>query len=231
MSPARRLETSTLGERVTEALREMILMGEFRSGENVTHDDLAKRLGVSTMPVREALLRLTHEGFIESRQSRSFRILPTTRDDIQDVYWLHAILAGELTARACRLAGPGVVAELQDIQRSWEGLSAGQVEELERLNFQFHKTINRAANSPKVISMLRMTIRQIPERFYALVPTWKEMSEVGHRAVVEAIASGDQDRARRAAEEHVRQAGNLLIEHFNDQGYWAEPVSQPARAI
>ncbi|HEY7174354.1 MAG TPA: GntR family transcriptional regulator, partial [Micromonosporaceae bacterium] len=68
-----------MSDQVTESLRSMILVGDLRSGDQVTQEKLAEDLGVSTMPVREALLRLSHEGFVQGGRGRSFRIAPTTR--------------------------------------------------------------------------------------------------------------------------------------------------------
>lgn len=215
---------ASLADQASEAIREMILVGDLLPGYHVTHEELAARLGVSTMPVREALLRLVHQGFISAKPGRYFEIVPTTRDDIDDVYWVHAMLAGELTARASGNADPEFLAALEGIQKEWEAVPTGAPAELEKLNHEFHRLINRQARSPKLIVFLRNTIRLIPEAFYALVPHWREVSTRGHTEIIEAIRTGDHEGARRAAEAHVREAGSLLGELFTDNGYWAEPV-------
>ncbi|MFZ0665927.1 MAG: GntR family transcriptional regulator [Acidimicrobiales bacterium] len=214
----------SLADQVTESLRHMILTGEFRSGQHLTHDELAKRLGVSTMPVREALLRLSHEGFVDMEPNRAFRVTPMTRSDIEDIYWAHATLAGELTARACRQDRTELLTELEEIQSAW--LASGTTarpEQLEVLNYRFHRAINRASASPRIIRLLSSTVRLIPEHFYALVPEWRGVSTTGHVAIIEAIRDRAPERARKAASAHVLEAGSLLVEHFTDTGFWAEP--------
>ncbi|MEI7548107.1 MAG: GntR family transcriptional regulator, partial [Actinomycetota bacterium] len=141
----------SLTQQATDALRDMILSGTLPPGERVTHDELAKRLGVSTMPVRESLLRLSYEGFIEASPNRSFRVAQMTRDDLHDVYWMHGLLQGELTARACERATPELVAELRDVMSQCSAIAPGAVTELERLNHRFHSLINIAAASPRLI--------------------------------------------------------------------------------
>ena len=198
----------------------MILVGQLAPGEVVTQDRLAELLSVSTMPVREALLRLSHEGFVEARPNRSFQVARTSREDIEDVYRTHAYLAGELTARAARRGGASLVDELRAIESAWP---SADTDSLERLNWRFHRLINHAAASPKLLLFLRNTIRFIPEHFYVLLPEWRDLSSRGHRDMARAIARHDPERARTTAERHVRDAGRLLIAHFDDTGFWSPP--------
>jgi DNA-binding GntR family transcriptional regulator len=218
--PAPSVRSQPLSAQVTEAIRHMILVGQLSPGEVVTQDRLAELLSVSTMPVREALLRLSHEGFVESRPNRSFQVARTSREDIEDVYRTHAFLAGELTARAATRGDRSLVDELQVIQEAWPDADS---DSLERLNWRFHRAINRAAASPKLLVFLRNTIRFIPEHFYVLLPEWRTLSGRGHRDIARAVARHDPDRARAIAERHVRDAGHLLIAHFDDTGYWSVP--------
>src|SRR5207342_1606487 len=78
----RPLKRQTLGTAVAERLRDMILMGELPPGRRTTQDELARALGVSTMPVREALLTLAAEGFVAFAPGRSFTIPATSREDV-----------------------------------------------------------------------------------------------------------------------------------------------------
>ena len=90
----------SMTDQVSEKLRSMILSHELAPGTRVTQADLAEMLGVSTMPIREALLRLGAEGLITASASRSFEVTAVTGRGIRDVYWVHGVLAGELAARA-----------------------------------------------------------------------------------------------------------------------------------
>ncbi len=227
--PARRLSISpprvrSMSDQVTESLRSMILVGDLRSGDQVTQEKLAEDLGVSTMPVREALLRLAHEGFVQGGRGRSFRIAPTTREDIQDIYWVHAMLAGELTARACDRMSADDLEQLSRVHDRWlAAVSAGNVSGLERENFEFHRLINKAAQSPKLLMLLRNTLRLIPEHFYSLLQDWATTSTRDHERILRALRKRDAEAVRKASSGHVQQAGKMLIEYFNEQGYWDNP--------
>jgi len=214
----------SMSDQVTETLRSMILVGDLRSGDQVTQEKLAEDLGVSTMPVREALLRLSHEGFVQGGRGRSFRIAPTTREDIEDIYWVHAALAGELTARACTRIDDETLAEVARVHDNWlTAVSSGNIAALERENFEFHRFINLAAGSPKLLMLLRNTLRLIPEHFYSLLPGWMSSSTRGHEEILAALTAHDADTARKVASEHVLEAGRMLVEYFDEQGFWTVP--------
>jgi DNA-binding GntR family transcriptional regulator len=221
-----------MSEKAAEALREMILSGRLKPGEKVTHDELAKRLDVSTMPVREALLRLSYEGLIDAQRNRSFRVAQMTRQDLDDVYWMHSLIVGELTARAAERADAQLIQDLREIHAQWARLgNDGDPAELQALNVKFHDLINRAAAAPKLMIMLRNNSRFIPEHmFAALVPGWSSASIRNHEAILDALERHDPVRARRAAEEHVKEAGVMLASTFDDDEtvYWSEPVPNDA---
>ncbi|TCP43422.1 DNA-binding GntR family transcriptional regulator [Tamaricihabitans halophyticus] len=214
-----------MADQVVASLREMILLGEIAPGEQVRHEQLAEELGVSTMPVREALLRLSHEGLIETRRGRSYRVATTTREDIADIYWLQSNLAGELTARACRRVGAPELERLDQLQVEWRtAVADGDVNRLETINFEFHRLINMAAGAPKLVDMMRTTLRMIPRSFYSRHPEWTDLATPRHDAIVAALRAGDETAARREAEEHVREAGELMIQYFDERGYWRAPA-------
>lgn len=222
----RSLRRRTLAVEVAETLRDMILTGELPAGARMTQDELARLLGVSTMPVREALLRLAAEGFVDVSPNRSFSVVPTTREDVRDVFWIHATLAGELTRRACAQGDDALTAALVACEEDFLAAKrAGDPQRMGRANWEFHRTINMAAASPKLLRVLRSTLRFIPQGFYELVPEWSGASEVGHEAILEAFRRGDAAAAGLAAEEHVREAGELLIRFFTGRGYWTRPDS------
>lgn len=225
MAESSRLRWRKLSDEVAATLRRMILVGELTPGSRVTQDALASRLGVSTMPVREALLRLAAEGFVEAAPNRSFTVVRTARSDIHDIYWMHAKLAGELTSRACAHADADLMQTLRKLsdrcQQAYEEKNAA---EMEAANWAFHRAINLAADAPKLLLMLRTSLRFIPDDFYARIPGWPEASSQGHGQIVTAFEQRDPEAARAAAEAHVHQAGTFLTAYFSGTGFWTRPA-------
>jgi DNA-binding GntR family transcriptional regulator len=216
----------SISKEVADTLRDMILVGSLPPGTQITQEEIATRLGVSTMPVREALIRLSHEGLIVARRGRSYRVRRITRSDVDDVFWLHATVERELTRRACYRAGE-VAGQLEASMEVWkDAVRSGQTVELDDLNFVFHRLINQAAGAPALIRQLRHTLRTIPQHFYSLLPDWVEIATGGHQRILQAFKVGDADMAGTAAAEHVLEAGALLTHYFDDTGFWTPPPTR-----
>lgn len=224
--PVTRVRRRLLTAEVADTIREMILTGELKPGRRFTQQELAQALGVSTMPVREALLRLTHDGLVAASPNRSYQVELTTRADLEDIYWMHSVLAGELAARACRHASDDLIRRLREVlEHNLRALGLGDLGAMENGNWAFHRAINVAADSPKLLLLLQTTLSFIPHGFYALVADWGKASEQGHAGILQAIEEHDADGARLASEEHVQQAAQLLIKYFSETGYWTVSAS------
>jgi DNA-binding GntR family transcriptional regulator len=224
--PGRRRVLS-VSDQVTESVREMVLMGELAPGQQITHDQIASALSVSTMPVREALLRLTYEGLIEcGSKARSYQVSLTTHDDVKDIYWVHSMLSGELTARAASRLSEDDIGKLTAANQLWcEAADANDSRGLQVANDQFHRIVNLGADSPKLLRFLLHTLRMIPHQYYSIVPEQVSSSTRAHLGILDAIMARDADAARKAAEAHVLDSGQELIKNFDDNGYWTLPGS------
>jgi DNA-binding GntR family transcriptional regulator len=221
----RKLHRRSLADQVADSLRSLILSGRLAPDTPVTQAEVARLLGVSTMPVREALLRLTAEGFLKGAPNRSFTVRRLTEDDIRDIYWTHSVLIGELTRRAC-IRDEGLLHEqLSECETAFaQARRRRDSEGMNAANLRFHQTINKTAHAPRLVMFLESAIRYIPMEFYALIPKWPEESLRGHAEILQAVRCRDPDAAGRAAESHVRIAGELLISSFWTNHAWATPA-------
>lgn len=156
-----------LSEDVARYVRRQIFDGNYRPGEYVRLDQLAAELGISVTPVREALLMLRAEGLIAQQPRRGFVVLEVTRRDVTDVANVQAHVGGELAARAALNITDGQLRELKDIQAQLEDAYAGDDPELTvRLNHEFHRAINVAADSPKLAQLMSQITRFAAEAMF-----------------------------------------------------------------
>src|ERR1700722_6638063 len=95
-----------LAEEVTRYLRDALMVGEFAPGERMAVYTLAKRLGVSTMPVREALVALASEGLLEAIPRRGFRVVKISTRGVEHIFAVHAFVAGLLATEATPCVTP-----------------------------------------------------------------------------------------------------------------------------
>ncbi|MYX42613.1 GntR family transcriptional regulator, partial [Streptomyces sp. SID89] len=109
----RGIKRKPIPDEVASYVRELIISGEVRAGEFLRIDLIAAAIGVSNTPVREGLLTLRSEGFVQLVPRRGFVVVPFTREDLHDLFWTQAQLAGELAARAAVRITAEAVAELE----------------------------------------------------------------------------------------------------------------------
>ena len=200
-------------------VRNRIFDGTYAAGEYVRLDQLAAELGISVTPVREALFELRAEGLLAQQPHRGFVVLPVTGRDITDVSNVQAHIGGELAARAATNITDDQVRELKSIQAQLEAAYAGDDHERAvRLNHEFHRAINVAADSPKLAQLMSQITRYAPESVFPVVEGWPKQSMRDHRRVVAALAKRDAEQARAAMSEHLSAGAVPLIDHLRQRG-------------
>src|SRR3954463_920229 len=120
----RTAQRQQLPEEVANYVRELIVSGLVRPGDFLRLEPIAEAVGVSNTPVREGLLSLRSEGFVQLVPRRGFVVSPFTRQDIRDLFWAQAQLAGELAARPANSIGPSRVTTLEAIVERFERANA-----------------------------------------------------------------------------------------------------------
>jgi DNA-binding GntR family transcriptional regulator len=208
-----------LSEDVARYVRRRIFEGAYGAGTYVRLEQLAAELGVSVTPVREALLGLRAEGLLVQQPHRGFMVLPVTGRDIADVSNLQAHVGGELAARAASNITEEQLAQLKDIQAQLEdAYDQEDHDRAVRLNHDFHRAINIAADSPKLSQLMGQITRYAPEAVFPTVEGWPAQSVKDHRRVIAALEHRDEERARAVMAEHFVAGVAPLVEHLMGQG-------------
>jgi DNA-binding GntR family transcriptional regulator len=208
-----------LSEAVARYVRNRIFDATYAAGEYVRLDQLAADLGISVTPVREALFQLRAEGLLDQKLHRGFMVLPVTGRDIADVSDVQAHIGGVLAARAATNITDEQVRELESIQEQLESAYAtDDHERAVRLNHDFHRAINVAADSPKLAQLMSQITRYAPESVFPVVVGWPKRSMKDHRRVVAALAKRDAEQARAAMSEHLSAGATPLINHLKQRG-------------
>lgn len=204
--------------RTVLTLRELLLKGEYKSGERLSELALVARLGVSRTPIRLALDRLAHEGLLEPSPSGGFLVRSFTLDDVWDALEMRGVLEG-MAARfaAERITDPAQdLKTLKEVQHQIDLVANKTIDGFAQyvsLNEAFHQELLRLANSP----MLERTLEHLTALPFAgpsaLVfsgvqfPTARELGEVGrqqHYELLDALEKRDGARAEAVAREHAR---------------------------
>ncbi len=223
--PARRPGRRThpnLKDTAADHIREQILTGAFRPGTKVDQDEIAITLGISRLPVREALIELAQEGLVESIPRRGAFVVELDADDIIDhfrVYGMVAAMAARRCAERIDQAGLDALHELHE-QMKVATDPARQV----ALNFQFHRLIHHAGGSRQLLSILWYLGRALPMGMFRHTPEWEAMAESHHGLILSALQARDPEATAASVERHLKEAATYTVEQLRASGYWSAPA-------
>lgn len=203
----------TAAQQVYDYLRDGILGGRLRGGERLDQDAVARQLGVSRMPVREAIRRLDSEGFVISRPNRGAVVTSLGPEAMLELFEMRSVLEGLAAALALPAVTEQVLADL-----------AGQVQRMRRaesdipswieLHDAFHDSLCRLAGRSRLAAQVR-TLRAtvVPYlRLYLSAYQAAEMPGFEHDTLLAAIERGDPQALEVIMREHVMSAATGIVE-------------------
>ena len=215
-----KLKRRPLGQEVTIILRDMIQKGEIELGQRLVEERLAKELGLSRTPVREALHRLEQEGLLTKPARGGYEVRPITEREIREAVGVRAVLE----AYAAELASQSISKKaLEEMKVNLDNFSRALKERDEarllELNSEFHDQVYRAADS-KLLYRLLSELREEVDRISRMVMTNMhagEWSEDEHRRCFKALSRGDGEEASRILKKHVLHARDHLLSFLQQE--------------
>ena len=200
----------------TQLIREAIIEGRLEPGQRLKEEELARELGISRTPVREALLMLQAEDLVVAAPNRGATVRVHDAKDLNDLYELRALLEGYATRRAAERISKREVNSLRLSCDRFDKLSPDDdLRGVVRENLLFHNTILQVAASERLTALVRKVI-ELPlvynsYRWYS--GDQMRISAHYHRQIVKALADGDADRAELIMKEHLFEARDMLVSH------------------
>ena len=213
-------EQPTLKDQVARHIREQVLSGELRPGHKIDQDALAGELGVSKLPVREALIVLEGEGLVDNIARRGAFVASLTPEDVLDHYAIYGMVSGLAAERATERLTDDDLAELEDLVGRMA--DTGDAQEQEELNFLFHKVVHRAGGSRRLNAVLRLLSHTIPARFFEFTTDWPDRANADHREILHALRARDATRSRELVFEHLRAGGEYAVRALESNGFWSD---------
>jgi DNA-binding GntR family transcriptional regulator len=202
-------------EQVMGRIRDAIISGRISPGTWLREAQLATRLGVSRIPVREALARLEAEGLVERVPYRGTRVVRPTVDQVIESFMLRSLLEGFATKLATPHLTPeeitklrGLVAQLEECVRT------GSHEDAAPLHREFHSIIYNRCGSAKLIRWINELYNQFPKSMRRITPFKEPPQE--YRRIVDAIEAGDAALAGKLMSEHVENGRPVAVKHYTE---------------
>ncbi len=203
---------ASLGQLATDSLRSAILSGQYQPGERLVEDRLSIEMGVSRVPIREALRQLATEGLVTVQPRRGASVAEVSPAVAADLVEVRATLEGLNARLAARNRSADILAELHDILREGNRAAESQsVTDLVRLNGAFHDKLAEAGRNSILWDIMR-TLRERTSLVFALTTQrratedWKE-----HSRILAAVIKGNEEQAANLAAEHVRAAAQATL--------------------
>jgi DNA-binding GntR family transcriptional regulator len=218
----RRLRRAQLCDEVAGHLRTAIMSGALRPGTFIRLDETAAHLGVSITPVREALLTLRGEGMVQLEPHRGYVVLPLSRNDIQDIFWLQATIAKELAATAAERITDAEIDELDQMNDELAAAVAERDPDLVGIaEFAFHRALNRSAGRIKLAWFLLHAARYTPTLVFVTDPDWGQAAVQRHRLLIGALRNRDAVAAVEHTEWEFTNGNRRLTERLDASGVWS----------
>jgi DNA-binding GntR family transcriptional regulator len=203
-----------------EALRERILRGDFPDGEPLRQDALADELGVSRIPVREALRQLEAEGLVSFSPHRGAVVSTLSLDEIDELFELRADIEGDLLRRAIpRMTDEQFDRAVEVLDAFEDALAKGEASRWGPLNWHFHAALYAPANRNFTMNVLQK-LHQHSDRYFrmqVLLAGGGHSASQEHRAIAAAVRKGDVKTATQLMRSHILGAGQSLLELLHAQ--------------
>lgn len=213
-----------LRDRVYETLEELIIYRALAPGQHLVEADIAKRLGVSRIPVREAFQLLARDGWIDLRPHQGAFVHQPTSREVDDVFSVRTLLEVEATRLAASKASPDSIPALREILRTGrESLVRADERALVMLNSQFHSHITQMGENEVLAGLIARLDKRIRWYFARVVMSRGSNSWKEHAEIVEAVAARDADRASEAMRRHAERTRSA---YFRQKGRSSE-VREP----
>jgi DNA-binding GntR family transcriptional regulator len=205
-----------LRQSVYDALIDLIVSGELPPGQHVVETDLARQLGVSRQPIREALHRMEAEGWVDLRPSQGAFIHVPTDEEVEELFHVRVLLEAETARLAAQNATKEQADRLREISR--EESAAAQASDLETMagaNIAFHQEVAAIADNAVLAELAGIIGRRVQWYFRMTAPALSQGFWTERGQLIDAIEAGDTELAeflsrryiRRTKERHLRPAG------------------------
>lgn len=214
-SPPRPPPVAVRSTNAHRQLKTMILSGELRSGERLVERELARRLNVSRIPLREALIRLEGEGLVRSVANTATYVEDFSLDDMVEIYSLRVALEPLATRLAALRTTPELVRSLRRIcERMTQLTRRGDWKRLDQVDYEFHHTVVQGSQHRRLIRAYNFCQIQVLGRagaFGKLKHLAPDFTAREHARIVRAIERGDTAEAEEVARTHIDRARQAFL--------------------
>jgi DNA-binding GntR family transcriptional regulator len=202
---------------VVDYVLEQLFTGAFRSGDRIDQDQLGEALGISRLPVREALVILERDGIVSMKYHRGVFVEPFDAESILDDFEIMGLLSGVAVRRLATKHDTETIAVLQGLLEDLRATRPADKGRIFELVSQMMIVEHRAGGSRRLRAQLRGHAGFLPHAF-KLIDRSLTATVRAHAQVVEAVSEGDGERAALRRLEDFRDAGRSVVRELRRRG-------------
>jgi DNA-binding GntR family transcriptional regulator len=210
--PAAPISRATSAEQAARYIRRLVFDGDLKPADRVPQDAVAAVLGISRIPVREALIALEREGWVTIEPHRGAFVNALDEAAVRDHFELYSLVFGLASRRAIERGVDALVPALEPIVAAC--VDENDPEQFGRLALAFHNHVADAAASPRIRVVLRAISTLVPGNFFALVPDSIPIERAGLVALLDAFRAADPVRTSAEYEHMVREQADQVVALF-----------------
>jgi len=208
--------TKSIRQKIYDHLREQLLNGEIPPGQHLVEAKIAKEIGTSRTPIREALHSLELEGLIESIPRVGYVVKPIAEEEVEEICEIRVAVEGVGARWAMEKAPQKLIEDLRkNISISEEKAAQGDAKVFVELDAQFHEIIARLSGSRR-LQELGQTLRRhmLRYRIQSIYLTENVLRAIhGHKGILEAIERGNGEEVTRAIKYHLEQSKKDILRY------------------
>lgn len=202
-----------LREMVYEELKMQILTGAIEPGTRMMEVELAETMGVSRTPIREAIRKLEKEGLVTIRPRRGAYASSISTEDMLEILEVRQNVEGLAAFFAASRMTPSKLDEVKYYSEKYnKAVSTGNMEAMIEYDTKFHRAIADSCNNKILLQMIEQLQEMVLRFRYIYYDTFRraENMPAEHQAILDAIARGDEDAARAAADIHIDRLKTMV---------------------
>jgi DNA-binding GntR family transcriptional regulator len=206
------INLETIPQKIVRILRDAIIQGKFKPGERLIQDELAKSLGVSRMPIREAFKQLESEGYVTLEPHKGAVVKEFTIQELEEIYLLRSKLEPIAVKESLKSIDEQSISQLEECHEQMK--NASSIHEFVELNIKFHNLLIKDCKLEKLNTIIQSLWTGFPQQTPHLLPNQIQSSIVEHEGILNAIKQGNIDEACSIVEKHIIRAENEVIENI-----------------
>lgn len=202
--------------KVANVIRKAIFDGSLKPGERLIQEDLAEVLGVSRMPVREAIYKLEMEGLIKVTSNGGAIVKSLNVEDIEEIYKIRATLEKMAVFKSIKGLQPEDVLELEKLVKKMEKTTKPEV--FVQANIEFHKLLIKYCPWDRLLSFIETLWNGFPQQTPTIIQNQISNSNKEHIEILNAVRAKDPVLASVLIEEHITRTGDAIVQSLREKG-------------